>query len=487
MIINHNLAANNAIRNMNINTSNASKSMQKLSSGLRINSAADDAAGLAISEKMRGQIRGLDQASSNAQDATSLIQTAEGGLNETTSILQRMRELAVQSSTDTNTTDDRAKIQSEVDQLAKEITRISNTTEFNTQNLLAGNLNDTFQIGANAGQNIKLSVNAMDAKSLGVASDVGTVTASTAGGGLTTSAVQTADIGKGLSAATYSINITHNAASSASVGKTTTGSLTLGGTFTGQVSESNVQFKITSATAGGTITAAQYSTDGGSSWAAASLGSNNNVITYKGATVTIGIAAGNAAGQTATVNFTAAHDDLQLKSGGATIGSAVSVYANQTSTVIGDSTTGKTMTVHSTSFGSLTTSTAASVTVAMNQSTTATFNADGSINNQAVAQAGIDVSTQSAANTAITTINNAINTVSQERAKLGAYSNRLEHTIANLGTSSENLTSSESRIRDVDMAKEMSEYSKNNILSQAAQAMLAQANQQPQQVLQLLR
>lgn len=488
MIINHNLAANNAIRNMNINTSNASKSMQKLSSGLRINSAADDAAGLAISEKMRGQIRGLDQASSNAQDATSLIQTAEGGLNETTSILQRMRELAVQSSTDTNTADDRAKIQSEVDQLAKEITRISNTTEFNTQNLLAGNLNDTFQIGANAGQNIKLSVNAMDAKSLGVASDVGSVTGSTAGGGLTTSAVQTADLGRGLAAATYSINITHTGASSTSIGKTTAGALTLGGTFTGQTTETNVQFKVTSVSASGTVTGAQYSTDGGNSWAAASVGATDSTITYKGATVLIGVNAGNAVGNTATVTFTAAHDDLQLKtSGGSTIGSAVTVYANQTSATIGDSTTGKTMTVHSTSFGSLTTSTAASVTVAMNQSTVATFNSDGTINTEANAEAGIDVSTQSAANTAITTINKAINTVSQERAKLGAYSNRLEHTIANLGTSSENLTSSESRIRDVDMAKEMSEYSKNNILSQAAQAMLAQANQQPQQVLQLLR
>src|SRR5512142_385414 len=129
MIINHNLMANNAIRNMNSNSTTASKSMQKLSSGLRINGASDDAAGLAISEKMRGQIRGLDQASSNAQDGISMIQTAEGALNETHSILQRMRELAVQSATDTNTSTDRSKIQSEVDELAKEITRMSNTTE----------------------------------------------------------------------------------------------------------------------------------------------------------------------------------------------------------------------------------------------------------------------------------------------------------------------------------------------------------------------
>ena len=136
MIINHNLRAMNAIRNMNINSTNASKSMEKLSSGLRINSAGDDAAGLAISEKMRGQIRGLDQASANAQDGISMIQTAEGALNETTSILQRMRELSVQSSNDTNTTDDRTAIQKEMNQLTSEINRIGNTTEFNTTKLL---------------------------------------------------------------------------------------------------------------------------------------------------------------------------------------------------------------------------------------------------------------------------------------------------------------------------------------------------------------
>ncbi len=138
MIINHNLMANNALRNMNVNSNNASKAMEKLSSGLRINRAGDDAAGLAISEKMRGQINGLNQASSNAQDSISLIQTAEGALNETHSILQRMRTLAVQSSNDTNTTTDRSAIQDEVNQLTDEIDRIANTTEFNTQKLLDG-------------------------------------------------------------------------------------------------------------------------------------------------------------------------------------------------------------------------------------------------------------------------------------------------------------------------------------------------------------
>lgn len=307
MIINHNLNSMNAHRNMSFNTTQTGKAMEKLSSGLRINRAGDDAAGLAISEKMRGQIRGLDMASKNAQDGISLIQTAEGALNETHSILQRMRELAVQSSNDTNTDADRGEIQKEVDELAKEITRIANNTEFNTKKLINGSVDGsvdaddnalsefgsaaslTFHIGANAGQNITLDIKAMDAKSLGVS-----------------------------------------------------------------------------------------------------------------------------AGTT---------DDV------------------------------------------------------------AATDAD----TPAVATGGINVSTQAGADAAITTINSAIETVSAERSKLGSYQNRLEHTINNLNVGAENLQAAESRIRDVDMAKEMMNFTKNNILNQAAQAMMAQSNQQPQAVLQLLR
>jgi len=272
MIINHNLTALNTYNKLTTNNSAASKSMEKLSSGLRINRAGDDAAGLAISEKMRAQIRGLDQASRNAQDGISLIQTAEGALNETHSILQRMRELSVQASNGTYTTTDRAKLGAEVVQLQNEINRIASQTEFNTKKLLNSGISVmTFQVGANSGQTITLSLNAMNTSALGVSA--------------------------------------------------------LGSTFS-------------TATAFGSIIAA---------------------------------------------------------------------------------------------------------------------------------------------------INSAINTVSNERARYGAYQNRLEHTINNLNTSSENLTAAESRIRDVDMAREMMKFTKDNILSQAAQAMLAQANQQPQGVLQLLR
>lgn len=271
MIINHNISAMNTARQLNANTANTNKAIEKMSSGLRIVRAGDDAAGLAISEKMRGQIRGLDMATKNAQDGISLIQTAEGALNETHSILQRVRELAVQSANDTNTDDDRAELQKEVKELRNEVDRISTTTEFNTKKLLdgAGISGAVFHIGANKDQAISLSVGNMGAASLGIST--------------------------------------------------------------------------------------------------------------------------------------------------------------------------------------------------------------------------VAIDTQSGANAAIATLDAAIKSVSSERSKLGAYQNRLEHTINNLGTTSENLSAAESRVRDADMAKEMMNQTKNNILAQASQAMLAQANQQPQSVLQLLR
>ncbi len=489
MIINHNLMANNAIRNMNINSNNASNSMQKLSSGLRINKAGDDAAGLAISEKMRGQIRGLDQASSNSQDAISMIQTAEGALNETHSILQRMRELSVQSSTDTNTSDDRAKIQGEVDQLAKEITRISNTTEFNTQNLLAGGLNDTFQIGANKGQNISLSIGAMDAKSLGVAGDQKVyqldATNAAAISGISNPSTDIDGYKITTVAAVAATAATDVATTDVTKSNAAAGDLSItAGSYNG-TSDLTLTVKGTFDT-NGALTGAQVSSDGGNSWKSVTVSSNK--FDFDGLTgIAIGTDTNNKTGDSFTFSVTAGYKQVKLQdSSNADVGSAVKVYSNMTSAVVGDSDTFATVNFN---YSTLDATGAKTTTLDLNTtaSTAAQYAVDGSITADAVTQKGIDVSTQSAANGAIKTIDTAITKVSEERAKLGAYQNRLEHTIANLGTSSENLTSSESRIRDVDMAKEMSTFSKNNILSQAAQAMLAQANQQPQQVLQLLR
>lgn len=269
MVIQHNLTAMNTNRQLGITTGNQAKSTEKLSSGYRINRAGDDAAGLTISEKMRSQIRGLNKASSNAEDGVSLIQTAEGALNEAHSILQRMNELATQAANDTNTSSDRTAVQKEIDALTSELSRIASTTQFNTMNLLSGSFTGkNLQVGALEGQKISISISTMNAKALGVA--------------------------------------------------------------------------------------------------------------------------------------------------------------------------------------------------------------------------GLKVSSFGKAGSAMTLIQKAISKVSTQRSALGALQNRLEHTIANLDTTSENTSAAESRIRDVDMAEEMVEYSKNNILAQAGQSMLAQANQSTQGVLSLL-
>ena len=356
MRINNNIMALNAHRQLAVNQSNSAKSMERLSSGMRINRAGDDAAGLAISEKMRGQIRGLKQAARNAQDGISLIQTAEGALNETHAILQRMRELATQAATDTNTDKDRLEIQKEIDQLATEITRIAETTQFNTQELLDGSLNVKFHIGANANQNVGLSIGAMDAKSLLV-----------------------------------------------------------GDTLT--VNGNNLE------DSEGTVLYTWY--DAGAEIHAEIKDTGDNVI-HGAVTATV-------AGYYAVTAPDKADPENPVQ-GTATLWRAADEVYEDKSTV----------------------------------------------------SVGINVTDQTSADAAITTINNAIETVSAERSKLGAYQNRLEHTIANLGTSAENLQAAESRIRDLDMAEEIMAFTKNNILQQAATAMLAQANMAPQSVLQLL-
>lgn len=392
MRINQNISAMNTYSKLtNANTSK-SKSLEKLSSGLRINRAGDDAAGLAISEKMRGQIGGLNQAVRNAQDGISLIQTAEGALSETHSILNRMRELSVQSATDTNTNTDRTEIQKEMDELSKEITRISENTEFNTQKLLGkgadGNdFKATFHIGANKGQSIELKIEDMSADSLKVADNL--------------------------------------AADKITVATASTGTIQ--------------DLKVTAAD-----------------------GKDYEVEFVKAADATPAVAAivGN------KITVTIANDDSDTLGDIATAVEALTVdgKANFTTEYTGTGAAGDIATVE---------------TASITGGTEATTKLKGDY--------GIDVSSQTAADAAIKTIDDAITKVSAERSKLGATQNRLDHTINNLTTTSENLSAAESRIRDVDMAQEMMQFTKNNILSQAATSMLAQANQMPQSVLQLLQ
>jgi flagellin len=452
MVINHNIAALNTYRQLSANNTNGNKSLEKLSSGLRINKAGDDAAGLAISEKMRGQISGLDQASRNAQDGISLIQTAEGGLTESQSIIQRMRELAVQSANDTNTDSDRAQMQKEINQLSAEVTRISTDTEFNTKKLLNGAMGKTFSTTTN-------SFKASNVQITGTDITTGTYSLTLTAAGTDTYAINTNTAATGLTAS----NIT------AATGNKY-------GTYSLQISnfQTGVSADLTLTGPDGTV-----STLSGQSLSGASTAIGGITFDFSGSNIS----------SNGTIAFSLTDNGLKVDLGGAksVTGPTVSAYAGETLNVGGFQFT---KTVGSGANGDVNTMNVTDNSIKFQIGANQNQNTNLSVNNMSAAALGIDaldITTQSGANAAITTIDAANNAVSTERANLGAMQNRLEHTINNLGTTSENLTASESQIRDVDMAKEMTEYTKNNILSQAATAMLAQANQAPQQVLSLLK
>jgi flagellin len=469
MIINHNIAALNTLTQLNKNTSATQKSLEKLSSGLRINGAADDAAGLAISEKMKGQIRGLDQASRNAQDGISLVQTAEGSLNETQDILQRMRELSVQSSNDTSTDADRKEIQKEISQLKDEVDRISNDTEFNTKKLLNGSVGNSAVLSAD---NLGLkSVTVADANlaadqytvtNVGPATVAADVKTNTTGLAATDFDFTVPGASTGLKLGNYTLNVTDGATS---------------GRFDFKLTDDN-----------GTVVASAADVDFNNATAtdAVLVGSNGEQLTIKGGTSTVqegqttfNINATYGAGKLTVTNasgalYTSAAGtkitDSDFEAGGFDFSLDIDSVRKAAATTSTIDTTNNALTMH---IGANENQT---MKVDINKMDTISLGVDD-----------IDVTTQAGAETAITAVNDAITKVSSERAKLGAFQNRLEHTVNNLSASSENLTAAQSRIADVDMAAEMSNFTKNNILNQAAQAMLAQANQLPQGVLQLLR
>ena len=398
MVVQHNMTAANANRQLGITTSAQAKSSEKLSSGYRINRAGDDAAGLKISEKMRSQIRGLDKASSNAQDGISLIQTAEGALNESHSILQRMNELAVQGANDTNESIDRDAINEELSALTSELDRIASTTQFNKQNLLDGNFTSkNLQVGANSDQKISISIDAMNSTALGLHNIAGSTSQSQTGKKVT-----------GFTFGKYSVDV--NSTDSFSDQK---------------ASAINGLQDAVSQAANSTGYMRQLDLETGSAY-------------YVGADTNTRYSAASAAMAADLSNMKAAISD-GITDNGAT-------YAN-TENVIAKNTT-------------------------VGEATTLT---DPSVKDYASANATIDA------------VQKAINQVSSQRSALGALQNRLEHTVSNLDNVSENTSSAESRIRDTDMASEMVTYSKNNILAQAGQSMLAQANQSNQGVLSLLQ
>ncbi|HWP98190.1 MAG TPA: flagellin [Syntrophomonadaceae bacterium] len=537
MIINHNITALNTLNSLNKNENATSKSLEKLSSGYRINNASDDAAGLSISEKMRGQIRGLDQAKTNAQTGISLLQTAEGALSETTSILQRVRELAVQSASDTATDSDRTSCQQEASQLLDEVDNIANTTQFNTKNLLDGTLAEGSATSLGTKLNsFSLKTSATQGTSVGntaVSSPV-TITSGTNdqinlnvdGGGAQqiTIAAGTYNSASDLAAAvntaignnsSLSGKVTAEVTSSghiqfisASTGTSSSVAVTAG---TNNASGS-LGFTTASQTAG---TAASSSATGSTTLVSLADKDGNNLGLKSGNRINISVMVGGqekttSLDVTSTTTLQNLTDQIHTAIGGAssvTIGSdnqihitgqagtanevsnvTLSVQNSATDTEKTDVKFGNYMSAYTETQAATDMKTDSSVKfqIGANQNQTMSINIS-KMDRQALALSSVNLSTQAGAEAAITVVDNAVNNVSSERSKLGAYENRLSNTIDNLTTASQNITSAESKIRDVDMAAEMTNYQKNYVLQQAAQAMLAQANQQPQQVLSLLK
>lgn len=542
MVVQHNMTAMNANRQLGIAKNATAKSTEKLSSGYRINRAADDAAGLAISEKMRSQIRGLNQASTNAQDGISLIQTAEGALNESHSILQRMRELSVQAANGTETDSDRSNLQDEISQLQDELDRIADTTEFNTMKLLDGSFSGAGAGASTAGPKFGVYDGSNSGLGAFITSDVKGVSVKASIGATAGGESATWDAtGK-----TLTLNLAQNKTySQDEMDNLIKNAKQEDSTATGTPANVSVKFANGVYTASGAVTSATTVAGVKASASAAiqdftkAVGANNIEITSNkyGADMNVKInikwdaEEGKdeaVATKTTTYDMTAdqgdmkpanmAEYDLKLQTGKEYTAEDIEGILKKAGLDVTVKLSGATpdqpgtimMTDKAATATSLTLAngaglgdedaffgqanydtTAASggmkLQVGANQGQTISFNID----NMGASALGVNgsnvrVDDQDKASASIKAIDGAIEKVSKQRSTLGAIQNRLEHTISNLDTASENLQTAESRIRDVDMAKEMVEYSKNNILSQASQSMLAQANQSNQGVLSLL-
>ena len=542
MIVQHNMSAMNANRMLGITNSSLAKSTEKLSSGYRINRAADDAAGLSISEKMRSQIRGLNKASDNAQDGISLIQTAEGALNESHSILQRMRELSVQASNGTETDDDREAVQKEIEQLQDELTRISSTTEFNTMKLLDGSLAGPQGVSKGSNQTIGSQISNLKAAETGMTVGVDTSGATDTdffeketikidGADITvdwttlTSEEKAAlkqnwaasDSSKASKAATIMQDKINEAIDNSGLGVAHV-------TVKSSVAAGKASFNIKSGSEGtdskidinsatntdtvigatlGTVTAktgsTKYSGDGVAATEKFYMNINGQSLVVTPTEVTNADDMSTVATNLATDINKAIYaynkdraDADQLKKVTVDVSKDGRLVVSSESGSVSFEDFGTGEAAKKLGLDASATKTAANggmtLQIGANEGQTMNFG----IEDMSAAALGVDggkvdIASQSGAQKATTTIDAAIKKVSAQRSKLGAVQNRLEHTIANLDTASENTQTSESRIRDTDMAEEMVAYSKNNILLQAGQSMLAQANQSNQGVLSLLQ
>ena len=461
-IINTNISSLNAQRNLTTSQSSLATSLQRLSSGLRINSAKDDAAGLAISQRFTSQIKGLDQAARNANDGISLAQTAEGALGQVGDSLQRIRELAVQSANATNSSSDRAALQQEVSQLVSEISRIGDTTSFNGLKILDGSYtNQQYQIGANAGETIKVSV--ADSR----ASQLGASTLTSAAGVVSTA--------------------TYTSANAAALSIQGTAIVNTVGTPSGLVDAINAK----STTTG--VTAARATTNTLTSGTFGTLAGGAAVLTINGTDINLGTSVTSADLAVAEINKSSTQTGVTASNDGT--GKVVFSSANgadftiKTDTagaaafVSGVTATAQTFQAGITLSAKVGTTIAATGTVATALTLTAATNAVA----KDYKVSSIDISTVSGANDALAAADAALTQVSSTRAQLGAVQNRFTAVVANLSTASENFSASRSRILDTDFAAETANLTRGQILQQAGTAMLAQANSLPNGVLALLR
>jgi flagellin len=485
--INTNINSLTAQRNLGMNQASLSTSIARLSSGLRINSAKDDAAGLAISDRLNAQIKGLNQAVRNANDGISLAQTAEGALKASTDILQRVRELAVQSANATNSAGDRQALQAEVGQLVSELDRISQTTEFNGSKLLNGTFGtQQFQVGANANQTITAATANLRTAVYGnnqIKAAGADAVAAAWGSNATTAGSLTVNGGLGSATVTVAVNSTAKAnsdlinAQTAKTGVTATARTEVNLAF-GAVGSYSLNLRSDNGTAQ-TVSFAVTAT-GTADGLGAAVAAINDQASKTGVTASL-----NAAG-TAVILTNASGNDITVSDTAVQNAGAVTVNKIDAAGTLGAT---------SVSLAADTTADDATVVGYITLDSEKSFSADVDTSNILSADASstlnkvseLDVTTFAKASEALKTVDSALAFISGERAKLGALQSRFETTISNLQVTSENLSASRSRIVDADFAQETANLSRSQILQQAGTAMVAQANQLPQGVLALLR
>ena len=490
MVVQHNLTAMNSNRMLGLTTASQAKSTEKLSSGYKINRAADDAAGLSISEKMRKQIRGLTQASSNAQDGISTVQTAEGALNEVQDMLQRMNELAVKAANGTQSEDDRSYIQNEIDQLTTEIDRVAETTKFNETYLLKG---DRFASKEYSYAYAEFKNDATASVTMSTTPDATTKATLTVAFDKDASSADQNAVANAIKKSGITVKVTKHWDAANNQAADSTASISLNGDAAGiykvaAVKDNPTKFDITTAdgtkvatvTVGGTFDKATAKGDDGQSVTSSAITATaSTAATKKGESAKYYDKDGNGIAANALNKYfqTDAQGNITARGDAPTVYDAVGL-----ATTLDDENVTSTQDI------------TGSLKLSLHVGADATSNNQITVKLEAMSAKGlgvnglkVDGTDDTNAKNAIETIKESIQKVSTQRSALGAVQNRLEHTISNLDNVVENTTSAESQIRDTDMATEMVKYSNNNILAQAGQAMLAQANQSNQGVLSLLQ